>query len=90
MTRDSLIVSGETSRGYYIFQLVECGPDHSPCATTLTDRSGGVVRKSQSRFAIAEWIARKDGLHVWVLEICNRSDVPLSIRSTLDLQTQAY
>jgi len=28
VTRDSLIVSGETLRGYYIFQLVECGPDH--------------------------------------------------------------
>jgi hypothetical protein len=28
MNRDSLIVSGETLRGYYIFQLPECGPDH--------------------------------------------------------------
>jgi len=46
MTRDSLIVSGETLRGYYIFQLAECGPDIH-CATTLTDRSGGAVRKSR-------------------------------------------
>jgi hypothetical protein len=29
VTRDSLIVSGETSRGYYIFQLANFGPDHA-------------------------------------------------------------
>ena len=59
MTRDSLIVSGETLRGYYIFQLAECGPA-IPCATTLTDRSGGAVRKSQSPFAIPRLIATKN------------------------------
>jgi hypothetical protein len=43
VTRNSLIVSGEASKGYYIFQLV--------------DRSGGLVRRSQSRFDIAKRIA---------------------------------
>ena len=37
----------------------ECGPD-IPCATTLTDRSGGAVRKSQSPFAIPRLIATKN------------------------------
>ena len=58
MTRDSLMVSGGDFAGYYIFQLLECGRTIA-CAITLTDRSGGVVRKSQSRFAIAKWIATK-------------------------------
>jgi hypothetical protein len=46
VTKDSLIVSGETLRGYYIFQLAECGPDY-PLRNRLTDRSGGVERNSQ-------------------------------------------
>jgi NAD(P)-dependent dehydrogenase (short-subunit alcohol dehydrogenase family) len=28
VTRNSLIVAGEASRGHYIFQLVDNGPDH--------------------------------------------------------------
>jgi len=30
VTSDSLIVSGKTTRGYYIFQLVELIPDQLP------------------------------------------------------------
>jgi hypothetical protein len=61
VTRDRLIVSGETSRGYYIFQLAKFGPDHG---LAQPRRSGGVVRKSQAPFAIAKWIARKTASHV--------------------------
>ena len=75
VTRNCLIVAGEASRGHYIFQLVDNGPDHRlarprcPIAAEVS-------------LCHAGWTAGKNAPHVRVLEICNRSDVPLSIRST--------